>query len=142
MLCILFHAMDFGAKYTQTQWIPSYHSNGIDGDDRSAIEKSKSFLCDQFCGRAEAELGPINIYEIYADVCLPRQARSETLAMAAALGQSGGILSLRMAERIIAHADKRPSMLTDAGVYAVHDAALRAGPIAMPSVPLQEGSLL
>ena len=54
-------------------------------------------ICD--C-RASDELGPINIYEIYADVCMPKHALAETAALARALGQSPGGLSARIANSI------------------------------------------
>lgn len=46
--------------------------------------------CDAFCNRAMAEMGDINIYEIYADICLSRTAPAARLL--AALQPQGAAL--------------------------------------------------
>lgn len=48
--------------------------------------QGKSELCDNYCDQASEELGNINIYQIYADVCLPARVTGPAQQLASVLG--------------------------------------------------------
>ncbi|KAG1653581.1 hypothetical protein FOA52_008028, partial [Chlamydomonas sp. UWO 241] len=65
-------------------------------DDAAAAADNDA--CDNFISHALTELGGINIYEIYADTCLPASARAQARALADALEGAGpGGLAARAA---------------------------------------------
>lgn len=83
----------------------------LDAHPSHANPQSKAELCDKFCNRAFSELGPINIYEIFADICLPRHALASASAMAAALGPSSpASLTARLAAKHTNSLASRPRL--------------------------------
>lgn len=74
----------------------------LDAHPTRSNPSSREELCDDFCNRAFSELGPINIYQIFADICLPKSAVAASRALAAALGPStpaGLVARLSAAQR-------------------------------------------
>jgi hypothetical protein len=67
-----------------------------------------------------SELGPINIYEIYADVCVPKAAKSEALALSRALGPAPAGLMARAAVQLGTGARMKLSSGV-AGSYSLSD---------------------
>mmetsp|Transcript_30867 Transcript_30867/g.55249 ORF Transcript_30867/g.55249 Transcript_30867/m.55249 type:complete len:524 (-) Transcript_30867:216-1787(-) len=67
----------------------------MDGQQRSASDPDPE-LCDSYVNDSFLEMGNINIYDIFADVCLPKQnAVAQAMARVAASGSSFGLLSQR-----------------------------------------------
>ncbi|PNW79430.1 hypothetical protein CHLRE_09g414800v5 [Chlamydomonas reinhardtii] len=59
----------------------------LDPHPAHANAETRDELCDDFCNKAFDELGNINIYEIYADMCTePRGLRRQVEALSWALG--------------------------------------------------------
>ncbi|KXZ45430.1 hypothetical protein GPECTOR_55g336 [Gonium pectorale] len=63
----------------------------LDPHPAHADAETRDELCDDFCNKAFDELGAINIYEIYADLCdEPFAARKQVAALSWALGGGDG----------------------------------------------------
>ncbi|GAX79633.1 hypothetical protein CEUSTIGMA_g7074.t1 [Chlamydomonas eustigma] len=78
-----------------------------------ALTKPRVIACDEFCDRAMSELGPINIYDIYADVCIPKAAQSEALALTRALGPTPAGLMIRAAVQLSSREKQESSNSAD-----------------------------
>eukprot|EP00197_Chlamydomonas_leiostraca_P008089 CAMPEP_0202867848 /NCGR_PEP_ID=MMETSP1391-20130828/9657_1 /ASSEMBLY_ACC=CAM_ASM_000867 /TAXON_ID=1034604 /ORGANISM="Chlamydomonas leiostraca, Strain SAG 11-49" /LENGTH=607 /DNA_ID=CAMNT_0049547925 /DNA_START=146 /DNA_END=1969 /DNA_ORIENTATION=- len=63
------------------------HIGPLDAHPYTPNPVTKAEVCDKFCNRAFNELGPINIYQIYADTCPPAPAARAAAAFARALAQ-------------------------------------------------------
>lgn len=60
----------------------------LDSHPNNTDPHTRAGACDKFCNSAMNELGPINIYHVYADVCIDTTFEAVTQALGAALTQA------------------------------------------------------
>ncbi|MEW5304504.1 MAG: hypothetical protein WDW36_007114 [Sanguina aurantia] len=92
----------------------------------------KEDLCDAFCDRAVSELGPINIYHIYADVCLPPGLAAHATAATSTFLHTSPYPSL--ASLAPASDDSNTAAAAAAAAAATTSAAAAAPKVAQPLV--------
>lgn len=99
----------------------------LDPHPAHASSVTRDELCDDFCNRAFDELGEINIYEIYADLCTqPRALRKQAEALHWAL--AGGNTEQEQQEEGRRSGPRHPALAASAAAAAT--ARRRAAPAA------------
>ncbi len=89
-------------------------------------------VCAQSCSSQE-EMGPINIYDIFADICVPHQARSEAAAVERAVNR-GPSPSLASMSTIVALGAAKSQRQRRAAPLEVRECDL-PGPCSAPRHP-------
>ncbi|KAG2491396.1 hypothetical protein HYH03_010187 [Edaphochlamys debaryana] len=111
----------------------------LDPHPEHANAVTREELCDDFCNKAFSELGQINIYEIYADLCTEPQAlRKQVEALSWALAgsseegaqgaQGAGAQGQGLAPRLAAAAAARGGAGRAASAASIAAAAAAAAP--------------